>query len=93
MIFARQAEAERERRAKIISADGEFQAAAKLTQAAEIISQDPSALQLRYLQTLLEMGVNQNTTIVFPLPMDLLGAFMQGAGDATAAARTKPPAS
>src|SRR5918998_4317702 len=72
--IARQAEAERERRAKIIAADGEFQAAAKLTQAAEIISQDPSALQLRYLQTLLEMGVNQNTTIVFPLPMDLLGA-------------------
>src|SRR5215210_409001 len=56
--IARQAEAERERRAKIISADGEYQAAAKLTQAAEIISQDPSALQLRYLQTLLEMGVN-----------------------------------
>jgi regulator of protease activity HflC (stomatin/prohibitin superfamily) len=86
--IARQAEAERERRAKIISADGEFQAATKLTQAAEIISQDPSALQLRYLQTLLEMGVNQNTTIVFPLPMDLLGAFMQGKGEVY---RQEPP--
>ena len=90
--IARQAEAERERRAKIISADGEYQAAAKLTQAAEIISQDPSALQLRYLQTLLEMGVNQNTTIVFPLPMDLLGAFMQGKGTVPPVGPT-PPAS
>ncbi len=89
--IARQAEAERERRAKIISADGEFQAAAKLTQAAEIISQDPSALQLRYLQTLLEMGVNQNTTIVFPLPMDLLGAFMQGKGTVPPVGPTPPP--
>jgi regulator of protease activity HflC (stomatin/prohibitin superfamily) len=94
--IARQAEAERERRAKIISADGEFQAATKLTQAAEIISQDPSALQLRYLQTLLEMGVNQNTTIVFPLPMDLLGAFMQGKGEVyrqEPPRRPEPPAS
>jgi regulator of protease activity HflC (stomatin/prohibitin superfamily) len=91
--IARQAEAERERRAKIISADGEYQAAEKLTQAAQIISQDPSALQLRYLQTLLEMGVNQNTTIVFPLPMDLLGAFMQGAGDGPPPPPPRPPAS
>ena len=90
--MARQAEAERERRAKIINSEGEYQAAAKLTQAAEIISQDPSALQLRYLQTLLEMGVNQNTTIVFPLPMDLLGAFMQGKGTVPPMAPT-PPAS
>jgi len=73
--MSRQAEAERERRAKIIAADGEFQAAEKLSQAAEIISQNPATLQLRYLQTLLEMGVNQNTTIVFPLPIDLLEAF------------------
>jgi regulator of protease activity HflC (stomatin/prohibitin superfamily) len=75
--IARQAEAERERRAKIIAADGEFQASEKLSQAADIISQNPATLQLRYLQTLLEMGVNQNTTIVFPLPIDLLKAFVQ----------------
>jgi regulator of protease activity HflC (stomatin/prohibitin superfamily) len=81
--IARQAEAERERRAKIIAADGEFQAAEKLGQAAEIISQNPATLQLRYLQTLLEMGVNQNTTIVFPLPIDLLKAFVPGSGPAT----------
>jgi regulator of protease activity HflC (stomatin/prohibitin superfamily) len=73
--IARQAEAERERRAKVIAADGEFQAAQKLHEAAEIISQNPSTLQLRYLQTLLEMGVNQNTTIVFPLPIELMRAF------------------
>ena len=69
--IARQAEAERERRAKIIAADGEFQAAEKLSQAANIISENPATLQLRYLQTLLEIGVN-NSTIVFPLPLDLL---------------------
>jgi regulator of protease activity HflC (stomatin/prohibitin superfamily) len=75
--IARQAEAERERRAKIIAAEGEFQAAAKLTDAADIISRNPAALQLRYLQTLLEMGVNQNTTIVFPLPIELIRAFQK----------------
>jgi regulator of protease activity HflC (stomatin/prohibitin superfamily) len=73
--IARQAEAERERRAKIIAADGEFQAADKLGQAAEIISQNPATLQLRYLQTLLEMGVNQNTTVVFPVPIEFMQAF------------------
>jgi regulator of protease activity HflC (stomatin/prohibitin superfamily) len=73
--MARQAEAERERRAKIISSEGEYQAAEKLTQAADIISKNPATLQLRYLQTLLEMGVNQNTTIVFPLPIELIRAF------------------
>ncbi|MFM8791794.1 MAG: slipin family protein [Solirubrobacterales bacterium] len=73
--MARQAEAERERRAKIINSEGEFQAAEKLTQAADIISENPASLQLRYLQTLLEIGSNQNTTVVFPLPMDLLEAF------------------
>jgi regulator of protease activity HflC (stomatin/prohibitin superfamily) len=73
--MARQAEAERERRAKIINAEGEYQAAEKLAQAADIISKNPATLQLRYLQTLLEMGVNQNTTIVFPLPIDLIEAF------------------
>jgi len=75
--IARQAEAERERRAKVISADGEFQASAKLSQAADVMSRNPTTLQLRYLQTLLEMGVNQNTTIVFPLPIDLLHAFVR----------------
>ena len=73
--MARQAEAERERRAKIINSEGEFQAAEKLSQAADIISVNPASLQLRYLQTLLEIGSNQNTTVVFPLPMDLLEAF------------------
>jgi regulator of protease activity HflC (stomatin/prohibitin superfamily) len=84
--MARQAEAERERRAKIINSEGEYQAAEKLAAAADIISQNPATLQLRYLQTLLEMGVNQNTTIVFPLPMDLLKPF-QG----FTAAASKPP--
>jgi len=74
--IARQAEAERERRAKVIAADGEFQAAEKLGQAADIMSRNPATLQLRYLQTLLEMGVNQNTTIVFPIPLDLIKPFL-----------------
>jgi regulator of protease activity HflC (stomatin/prohibitin superfamily) len=87
--IARQAEAERERRAKIINSEGEFQAAQKLTDAADIISTNPASLQLRYLQTLLEIGSNQSTTVVFPLPMDLLEAFIgrsQGG-----AAPTPPP--
>ena len=84
--MARQAEAERERRAKIINSEGEYQAAEKLAQAADIISKNPATLQLRYLQTLLEMGVNQNTTIVFPLPIDLIEAF-------TAMAKNKPAVS
>jgi regulator of protease activity HflC (stomatin/prohibitin superfamily) len=76
--MARQAEAERERRAKIINSEGEYQAAQKLTDAADIISTNPASLQLRYLQTLLEIGSNQNTTIVFPLPMDVLEPFLGG---------------
>jgi regulator of protease activity HflC (stomatin/prohibitin superfamily) len=76
--IARQAEAERERRAKIINSEGEFQAAQKLTDAADIISTNPASLQLRYLQTLLEIGTNQNTTVVFPLPMDVLEPFVGG---------------
>ena len=85
--IARQAEAERERRAKVIAADGEFQASEKLSQAADIISKNPATLQLRYLQTLVELGVNQNTTIVFPLPMDMMKALggiggTGGSGDA-----------
>ena len=86
--IARQAEAERERRAKVISADGEFQASAKLSQAADVMSRNPTTLQLRYLQTLLEMGVNQNTTIVFPLPIDLLHAFVR---DGSGNPRVAPP--
>lgn len=73
--IARQAEAERERRAKIIAAEGEFQAAEKLSDAANIISREPATLQLRYLQTLLELGVNQNSTIVFPIPIEMMRAF------------------
>ena len=89
--MARQAEAERERRAKIINSEGEFQAAEKLTQAADIISENPASLQLRYLQTLLEIGSNQNTTVVFPLPMDLLEAF-QARGSNAPGGQSGPPA-
>ena len=89
--MARQAEAERERRAKIINSEGEFQAAQKLTDAADIISTNPASLQLRYLQTLLEIGSNQNTTVVFPLPMDVLEPFI-GKGSAERAKGTPRPA-
>jgi regulator of protease activity HflC (stomatin/prohibitin superfamily) len=75
--IARQAEAERERRAKIIAADGEFQAAEKLSEAANIMSANPATLQLRYLQTLVEIGVNNSTNIVFPLPIDLLKPLLE----------------
>ena len=78
--MARQAEAERERRAKIINAEGEFQAAQKLYDAASIISRNPAALQLRYLQTLLELGADQNSTVVFPLPIDILRPLIEAAG-------------
>jgi regulator of protease activity HflC (stomatin/prohibitin superfamily) len=73
--MAKQAEAERERRAKIIAAEGEHQASQKLHEAAVILEQTSAALQLRYLQTLVEIGVEKNTTIVFPLPIDLITAF------------------
>jgi regulator of protease activity HflC (stomatin/prohibitin superfamily) len=75
--MARQAEAERERRAKIINAEGEFQAAERLKDAAVVIAQQPMALQLRYLQTLLELGASQATTIVFPAPIDLFRPFIE----------------
>jgi regulator of protease activity HflC (stomatin/prohibitin superfamily) len=74
--MARQAEAERERRAKVINAEGEFQAAERLKDAALVIEEHPVALQLRYLQTLLELGASQSTTIVFPAPIDLLTPFL-----------------
>jgi regulator of protease activity HflC (stomatin/prohibitin superfamily) len=86
--MAKQAEAERERRAKVINADGEFQAAAKLSEAAEVLTRYPVAVQLRYLQTMREIASERNTTTFFPLPMDLLGpiiAAAQGGKD------TSPP--
>jgi len=75
--IARQAEAERERRAKIIHADGELQAAAKLREAAEILSQSPAALQLRYLGTLTEIAAEKNSTIIFPLPIEILSLLFK----------------
>lgn len=73
--MAKQAEAERERRAKIINAEGEYQAAQKLAEAAKIISENPVAIQLRYLQTLTEIAAENNSTTIFPVPIDLLEAF------------------
>jgi regulator of protease activity HflC (stomatin/prohibitin superfamily) len=78
--IARQAEAERERRAKIINAEGEFQAAAKLAEAADVIGENPVTLQLRYLQTLREIGGSQNSTVVFPMPIDLVRPMLQALG-------------
>jgi len=81
--IARQAEAERERRAKVIHAEGELQASEKLFQAAKILAQEPQAIQLRYLETLTVIGADKNTTVVFPLPMDVLTPFLK---------RNEPPA-
>lgn len=75
--IARQAEAERERRAKVINAEGEFQAAERIRQAAEIIASQPQALQLRYLQTLNDIGIQNNTTVVFPVPLDLFEPLLE----------------
>jgi len=74
--MAKQAEAEREKRAKIIHAQGELQASTQLAQAAKVIASEPSALQLRYLQTLTDISMEKNSTIVFPLPLDIIGPFM-----------------
>jgi regulator of protease activity HflC (stomatin/prohibitin superfamily) len=87
--MAKQAEAERERRAKIINAEGEFMAAQRLTEAAHMLASEPVSIQLRYLQTLAEIGVEQNSTIVFPLPIDILGLFSRMAGDGR---QERPPA-
>ena len=76
--IARQAEAERERRAKVIHAEGELQASEKLMQAAEVLGRQPGAMQLRYMQTLGSIAVDKNSTIVFPLPLDLLDGFRRG---------------
>ena len=81
--MARQAEAERERRAKIIAAEGEFQASAKLTEAAAVIAEHPIALQLRYLQTLREISAENNSTTIFPISIDLLTPFMKMVEDRT----------
>ena len=78
--IARQAEAERERRAKIIHAEGEFEASQKLADAAKVLETQSSAIQLRYLQTLTEIGVEKNTTIVFPLPIDIINKWTQALG-------------
>jgi regulator of protease activity HflC (stomatin/prohibitin superfamily) len=77
--MARQAEAERERRAKVIAAEGEFQASERLKDAANVMAEAPVALQLRYLQTLLEIGATNSTTIVFPAPIDLISPFIERA--------------
>ena len=98
--MAREAEAERERRAKVISARGELQASTELRDAARTLSESPASLQLRYLQTLLELGADQNSTVVFPLPMDILTPLVQAVHDsrsthseASAARRDpRPPA-
>jgi len=78
--IAKQAEAERERRAKIIHAEGEYEASAKLAEAAKVLETQASAIQLRYLQTLTEIGVEKNTTIVFPLPIDIINKWTQTIG-------------
>jgi regulator of protease activity HflC (stomatin/prohibitin superfamily) len=83
--MARQAEAERNRRAKVINAEGEFQASARLGQAADVISQNPVTIQLRYLQALQDISSNQASTIVFPVPIDLLKPMLEKAGPATPA--------
>jgi regulator of protease activity HflC (stomatin/prohibitin superfamily) len=93
--MAKQAEAEREKRAKIIHAEGEFQAAKQLSEAAKIIASEPATLQLRYLQTLTEISVEKNSTIVFPLPVDTLRMFMDnldGRANGSGAAGASGPA-
>jgi regulator of protease activity HflC (stomatin/prohibitin superfamily) len=80
--IARQAEAERERRAKVIHAQGEYEASQKLADAAKVLETEPSAIQLRYLQTLTEIGVEKNTTIVFPLPIDIINKWTEALGGA-----------
>jgi regulator of protease activity HflC (stomatin/prohibitin superfamily) len=96
--MARQAEAERERRAKVIHAEGEFQAAERLADAARVISTQPAALQLRYLSTLTELATERTSTVVFPLPIDILSAFAgrlmpvpSGSGDTPPGKKEEPP--
>jgi regulator of protease activity HflC (stomatin/prohibitin superfamily) len=75
--MSKQAEAEREKRAKIIHASGEFEAAGKLAEAAAVVAKEPVAIQLRYLQTLTEIGVEKNTTVIFPVPIDIFQGFFK----------------
>ena len=89
--MAKQAEAEREKRAKVIHAEGELQASTQLAQAANIIGTQPSALQLRYLQTLTEIAVEKNSTIVFPLPMDLIAPLLKAMPQATTNGHKEQP--
>ena len=90
--MARQAEAERERRAKVIHAEGEFQASERLRDAADVLSPNPVALQLRYLQTLTDIGDNNSSTIVFPFPIDGIRPFLDGVAATSAASRNQPQA-
>ncbi|TRY18261.1 slipin family protein [Tessaracoccus rhinocerotis] len=90
--MAREAEAERERRAKVISAHGELQASQELRDAALTLSEAPASLQLRYLQTLLELGADQNSTVVFPLPMDIIGPLVRAVEQVTSAPEETKPA-
>jgi len=89
--MAAQAEAERDRRAKVINAEGEFQAADRLSQAANVIRPNPVTLQLRYIQALTDISSNAGTTIVFPLPVDLLKPLLEGHGDGDAASEESAP--
>jgi regulator of protease activity HflC (stomatin/prohibitin superfamily) len=91
--MARQAEAEREKRAKIIHAEGEYQASTQLAEAAEVINRNPVTIQLRYLQTLTEIGAEKNTTVVFPLPIDMVTAFLArpGGDDGSSEGPKNPP--
>lgn len=88
--MARQAEAEREKRAKIIHAEGEYQASRTLADAAEVLARQPAAIQLRYLQTLTEIGVEQNSTIVFPIPIDLFRPLLALSGDGARESAPEP---
>ena len=83
-VMAHQAEAERERRAKVIAAEGEYQAAQRLSDAAAIMAKEPIALQLRFLQTLVEIASENNSTTIFPVPIDILKPFLSTKGDRTA---------
>src|SRR5690348_9197414 len=91
--MARQAEAERERRAKVIAAQGELQASQTLTEAARVMAQEPGAMQLRYLQTVVEIAAENNSTTIFPLPMELVTPFLAGRKDAASAQMPVLPAS
>jgi regulator of protease activity HflC (stomatin/prohibitin superfamily) len=89
--MAKQAESERERRAKVIHADGEYQAASRLRDAAEVIEAHPMALQMRYLQTLVELGAEHNTTLVFPVPLEMMSSFLPAKSGDHKAAQAVPP--